>query len=446
MNRILIVDDEERIRHLLAIMLERRGYIVKQAADGLEALEILEDCHCDMVISDVKMPRMDGETLLGEILKMDSPCPLVFITAYATVESAVGAMRRGAVDYIIKPFEEERILLTVERTLNLSRIMTENRDLKNRLRETAASEEIIYGSKKMSEIIDLAAKVAQSDTAVLITGETGTGKELLARYIHSAGPRRNKRFVPVNCAAISPNLVEAELFGHEKGAFTGAVKRNQGKFEYADAGTLFLDEIGDLSTEAQAKLLRALQEKKVQRVGGNKEIPVDVRVICATNQDLGGLVGKGAFRQDLYFRINAFPIEPPPLRDRKDDVPLLAKHFLKKTGAGPDVTLTRGVKKLLVEYTWPGNVRELANVMERAVILSGRDGCITVDTLSFLKSVLPCGDGNNDFQLPPQGIELETVERDFVRQSLAMTNNNQTAAAKMLGLTRAKFRVLMKQV
>ena len=446
MNRILIVDDEERIRHLLSIILERRGYIVKQASDGLDALEILENHHCDMVISDVKMPRMDGETLLGEIVKMDSPCPVVFITAFATVESAVAAMRSGAVDYITKPFEEERILLTVERTLHFSRIMAENRDLKNRLRQTATSEEIIYSSEKMTDVLALCAKVAQSDTAVLVTGETGTGKELLARYIHGAGPRRDKKFVPVNCAAISPNLVEAELFGHEKGAFTGAIKKNQGKFEYADGGTLFLDEIGDLSAEAQAKLLRALQEKKVQRVGGNKEIPVDVRVICATNQALGELVGKNVFRQDLYFRINVFPIEPPPLRDRGDDVVLLAKYFLKEKGAGLNVTLTRGATKLLVEYTWPGNVRELANVMERVLILAGKGGCITADTLSFLKSTLPCGAGSDDFQLPPQGIELDAVERDLVRQSLAMTNYNQTAAAKMLGLTRAKFRVLMKQV
>ena len=229
MHRILIVDDEKRIRHLLAIMLERQGYIVKQAADGLEALEILENSHCDMVISDVKMPRMDGEALLGKIVKMDSPCPVVFITAFATVDAAVEAMRAGAVDYITKPFEEERIMLTVERTLKLSRIMAENRDLKNRLRQPAYLEEIIYSSEKMSEIMDLATRVAQSDAAVLVTGETGTGKELLARYIHGSGSRKDKRFVPVNCAAISPNIVEAELFGHEKGAFYRGYQTKSGQ-------------------------------------------------------------------------------------------------------------------------------------------------------------------------------------------------------------------------
>ena len=446
MVRILVVDDEEKMRHLLSIMLERRGYHVDQAGDGVDALKRLETVHCDMVITDVKMPRMDGETLLKRIMKMDEPCPVVFITAFATVESAVDIMRAGAVDYITKPFEEERILLTVERTLNLSRIIAENRDLKKELQQTAGSEEIVYGSGKMSGVMDLSARVAEGDTAVLITGESGTGKELLAKYIHNASPRRDKRFVPVNCAAISPNLVEAELFGHEKGAFTGAIRRNQGRFEYADGGTLFLDEIGDLSPEAQAKLLRALQEKKIQRVGGNEEIPVDVRVICATNQNLGELASRGDFRQDLYFRINVFPVEPPPLRDRMDDVILLARHFLHLIGDGSEIDLTDGAERVLKEYTWPGNVRELANVMERSMILAGRGGCITADTLSFLRSPSPFGTEYSDFQLPPQGIMLEEIEKDFVKQSLAMTNNNQTAAARMLGLTRAKFRVLMKQI
>ena len=446
MIRILVVDDEKKMRHLLSIMLGRRGYIVDQAGDGVEALEMLGNSHYDMVITDVKMPRMDGEALLKRIMKMDAPCPVVFITAFATVESAVDAMRAGAVDYITKPFEEERILLTVERTLNLSRILAENRDLKRELQQTAGSEEIVYGSGKMSEVMDLSARVAEGDTAVLITGESGTGKELLAKYIHNASPRRDKRFVPVNCAAISPSLVEAELFGHEKGAFTGAIRRNQGRFEYADGGTLFLDEIGDLSPEAQAKLLRALQEKKIQRVGGNEEIPVDVRIICATNQNLGELASRGDFRQDLYFRINVFPVEPPPLRDRMDDVVLLAEHFLHLMGDGSEIELTDGAKRVLKEYTWPGNVRELANVMERAVILAGRGGSITADTLSFLRAPSPFSAECSDFQLPPQGIALEEIEKDFVKQSLAMTNNNQTAAARMLGLTRAKFRVLMKQI
>ena len=274
MAHILIVDDEERMRHLLSIMLSRKGYHVDQAGDGVEALEMIGATPFDMIITDIKMPRMDGVELLKKIMEMEIPSPVVFITAFATVESAVEAMRQGAVDYIIKPFEEDRILLTVERTLGLSRIMAENRNLKKEIRKVAGSEEIVYASKKMAAAMDLAAMVAGTDAAVRLSGESGTGKELLARYIHNASPRSKERFVPLNCAAISPNLIESELFGHEKGSFTGAVQKSLGKFEYANKGTLFLDEIGDLSLEAQARLLRALQEKKIQRVGEMKRYPL----------------------------------------------------------------------------------------------------------------------------------------------------------------------------
>ena len=330
MARILIVDDEERMRHLLSIMLSRKGYHVEQAADGMEALEMIGAAPFDMVITDIKMPRMNGAELLRKINEMEIPPPVVFITAFATVESAVEAMQQGAVDYIIKPFEEDRILLTVERTLGISRIIAENRDLKSEVRKAAGSEEIIYASPKMGKAMDLASMVSQTDAAVMISGESGTGKELLARYIHNASPRRKERFVTLNCAAISPSLVESELFGHEKGSFTGAIQKCLGKFEYADKGTLFLDEIGDLSLEAQARLLRALQEKRIQRVGGNEEIPIDIRFICATNQSLSENVKMGKFREDLFFRINVFPIELPALRERKDDVILLARYFLRR--------------------------------------------------------------------------------------------------------------------
>lgn len=444
MAHILVVDDEERMRHLLSIILTRRGYTVDQAGDGVKALEMIKETPFDMIITDIKMPRMDGTGLLNKVMEMDIPCPVVFITAFATVESAVEAMRQGAADYITKPFEEERILLTVERTLSVSRIMAENRDLKQELKKAAGSEDIVYGSKEMSEIMDLAARVAQSDSAVLISGESGTGKELLARYIHYSSPRKESRFVPVNCAAISPNLVESELFGHERGSFTGAMRRAIGKFEYATGGTLFLDEIGDLSLEAQAKLLRALQEKKIQRVGGNEEIPVDVRVVCATNQDLNELVEKGDFRHDLLFRINVFPLQPPPIRDRTDDVILLARHFLRQFGERTDIGLTEGAIRVLKEYRWPGNVRELANVIERAVILAGGQP-ITAQTLSFLRPVSTSGNNGPGFCLPSEGISLEEMEKDLVRQALKASGDNQTVAARLLGLTRAKFRVLMRQ-
>lgn len=446
MAHILIVDDEDKMRHVLSIMLSRRGYRVDQAGDGMEAMEMIRTTPFDMVITDIKMPNMDGTSLLKKIMEMSIPCPVVFITAFATVDSAVEAMRQGATDYITKPFDEDRILLTIERTLNLSRIMAENRDLKQELQKAEGTEEIVYGSKEMSDVMDLASRVAESDTVVSISGESGTGKELLAKYIHNASPRRKERFVPVNCAAISPNLVESELFGHEKGSFTGADRRNIGKFEYAAGGTIFLDEIGDLSLEAQAKLLRTLQEKKIQRVGGNEEIYVDVRIICATNQDLNELVEKGGFRKDLFFRINVFPIHPPPLRERMDDVILLARYFLRRFDDGTEIQLTDGAVRVLKEYTWPGNVRELANAIERAVILARGRGVITGETISFLKTSFAIGTKGAGFQLPPEGVSLEAMEKSLVRQALEATGNNQTAAAKLLGLTRAKFRVLMKQI
>lgn len=445
MAHILVVDDEEKMRHLLSIMLGRKGHRIDQAGDGMEALNMIRATHHDMVITDIKMPRMDGLALLKKITEMDIPCPVVFITAFATVESAVEAMQQGAVDYITKPFEEDRILLTVERALSLSRLMAENRDLRLELRKMAGANKIVCASKELTAVMDLASRVAKRDLAVLITGESGTGKELIAGFIHQASQRRKGRFVPVNCAAISPNLVESELFGHERGAFTGADRKSVGKFEYASSGTLFLDEIGDLPLEAQAKLLRTLQEKKIQRVGGNKEIPVDVRVICATNQDLNALLEKGVFRKDLFFRISAFPIHVPPLRERIDDIVPLVKYFLRRFAGSKDIQVKDGAVNLLTGYLWPGNVRELANAIERAVILGGEKGSITGDALSFLRRTPHSEFRDSTFHLPSRGISLETLEKDLVRQALDISRNNQSSAANLLGLTRAKFRVLMKQ-
>lgn len=446
MARILVVDDEQRMRHLLCLMLKRAGHEVAEAGDGVAALERLADGVFDMVISDIKMPEMDGMTLLSEIQDRGIACPVVFITAFATVDSAVEAMRTGAVDYITKPFEEERILLTVQRTEKMARLLTENRDLKRRLRKAEGGDEIVFASAVMRDILDLLARVAVSESVVLIMGESGTGKELLARRIHDLSPRARGRFVPVNCAAISPNLVESELFGHEKGAFTGADRKKEGKFEYASGGTMFLDEIGDLPLEAQAKLLRALQERKIQRVGGNEEVPVDVRFICATNRDLKTRVTDGDFRPDLYYRVNVFPLTPPPLRDRVEDIIPLAEHFLRRNGVLDPALLKPSAREALMRYGWPGNVRELANAVERALILAGSGGAMTVETFSFL---LPSGGGavgTGDFRLPPGGVDLESLENDLVRQALDMSGGNQTAAARLLGLTRAKFRVFMKQV
>ncbi len=447
MASILVVDDEPKMRHILRIMLELRGHGVTEAEDGAQALETLEDRPFDLVISDIKMPRMDGLTLLERIQSMEAPVPVVFITAFATVDSAVKAMQKGAVDYITKPFEEERIALTVEKALGISRIMTENKELKEKL-EARDSGEIICVSRAMRKLLDVASKVAKkADTTVLITGESGTGKEVLARFIHENSPRAKGRFVAVNCAAITPTLIESTLFGHERGAFTGADRRKEGLFEYAQSGSIFLDEIGEMPLEVQANLLRALQEKVIQRVGGNKPIEIDVRVICATNRDLEAEVKAGRFRQDLFYRINVFPLHIPPLRQRKEAIEALAEHFVRKFRekecSGP--CLTQGAKRVLMGHTWPGNVRELANAMERAVILAG-EGPITTDHLAFLRPQDAKGRIQSMWELPPDGISLEALEKDLIRQALIMTNNNQSAAARLLGLTRSKLRTRVKQL
>ncbi len=452
MSTILIVDDEHKMRHLLSIMLNRNGYEVDQAEDGQQALEMIQKQSYDLVITDIKMPRLDGHGLLKRMKEESLECPVIFITAFASVDSAVLAMQEGVVDYISKPFDEDRILFAVQRSLNVSKVLAENLELKQQIKKIAGQEEIVYRSEIMHQVVELASSVSRQDSTVMIQGESGTGKELLARFIHESSHRARQRFVPVNCAAIPSGLLESELFGYEKGAFTSADRRSSGKFEFASGGTLFLDEIGDLPLEAQAKLLRVLQEKKVQRVGGKHEIPVDVRIICATHQDLDALVSQDRFRSDLLYRINVFPIELPPLRERPDDISPLARHVLKKCDSGGGIELSQGAMKLLESYSWPGNVRELANVIERACILAQTTQRIDHKTLSFLKpekkkqtEAENPNPGASELTLPEEGISLEDLELDLVRQALERSDHNQSAAARLLGLTRAKFRVLFKQ-
>ncbi len=446
MAGILIVDDEHKMRHLLSIMLAQKGYKTDQAEDGKQALDKLEKHGAfDMVICDIKMPNMDGIELLKAIQKQGISAPVIFITAFATVDSAVELMRLGAADYITKPFDQDQILIAVERAMNLSRVMVENREMKRELCRNSSRVHIIYASKAMKHVMGLAEKVAQTDSTVIVSGESGTGKEVISKYIHSKSIRCQGRFVPVNCAAISPNLVESELFGYEKGAFTGAMKRTAGKFEVSSGGTIFLDEIGDLPLVSQAKLLRVLQEKKVQRVGGHEEIPVDVRVICATNRNLARLVGDGRFRKDLFYRINVFPIEPPPLKERREDIPLLADYFLKQFSNGrKNLKLGSDAIDELMAYSWPGNVRELANMMERAVILAQDGMSISKEMLALGSMSPPADPPARKFKLPPGGISLAELEKELVRQSLAAAGNNQSRAADLLGVSRGKFRVLMK--
>ena len=445
---ILIVDDESKMRHILKIMLSLEGHNVEGAKDGETALAMVRERAYDLVISDICMPRMDGLALLDHIQAMEVPCPVIIITAYATIDSAVKAMKKGAVDYITKPFEESQIILTIEKALGVSKILTENRELKEELNRAIGDADMVCVSRVMEHLLEAAQKVAaKADTAVLITGESGTGKEIVARFIHQNSPRAQRRCVTVNCAAITANLVESILFGHERGAFTGADRRKQGFFEYASGGTLFLDEIGDLPLEAQAKLLRALQEKIVQRVGGNEPIEVDVRVVCATNQDLGSLVKQGKFRSDLFYRVDVFPLHIPPLRERMEAIVPLAEHFMRKfrERLSERPLLTQGAKRTLMDHAWPGNVRELANAVERAVILAGEEP-VTTEHLSFLRTGTVRTGTVEAWKLSPCGLSLETLERDLIRQALEMTDNNQSAAARLLGLTRSKLRTRVKQL
>lgn len=446
MTRILIVDDEEKIRNLLSMMLERKGMKIDKAVHGANALEMMEKQTYDVVISDIKMPVMDGRLLIEQMRQKNIQTPVIFITAFATIESAVEMMRQGACDYVTKPFDESKILLAIEKAVKLSRLITENQEMKQALSRASKGPELIYGSKEMAQVVSLADNVATVDTAVLILGESGTGKEVLANYIHRQSLRKDRQFTAVNCAAITSNLVESELFGYEKGAFTGAAARTRGKFEFSDSGTLFLDEIGDLPLVSQGKLLRALQEKRFQRVGGNEEIPVDVRVICATNQNLEQMVIQRKFRQDLYYRINVFPIEIPPLRQRKEDIIPLAEYIITTFPFGTNHELSEGACRKLKEYPWPGNVRELANVLERCLILSRDTGKITSETLSFLQVAPSRPVKQTVIRLPANGIQLHQVQMSLVKQALDAAGNNQTSAAKLLGLSRSKFRVLLKNM
>jgi len=446
MAYILVVDDEEKIRNILRIMLSLKGHKIDLAANGFQALEMLKENCYDLVIADIRMDGMNGLELLKEIKKLSPPVPVVFITAFATIESAVEAMRAGAVDYIPKPFDEERIHLTIERALGISRLLSEKEALKKELDQYLLPDDIVCASPAMKQIIAMVYKVApKPDTTVLITGESGVGKDVIARYLHRLSPRAEKRFVAINCAAIPPNLLESELFGHEKGAFTGAIKRKKGIFESANGGTVFLDEIGDLPLEAQAKLLRVLQDKKIQRLGGTEEISIDVRIIAATNQDLKSLVKEGRFREDLFYRLNVFPIHIPPLRERPEDIIPLVAHFIAKflNRKPTNPFLTPGAEKLLLKYPFPGNVRELANAIERALILSGGQLPLSTEHLSFLE---PQPRQENIFSLPPEGIKLEELEKELIRQALEKTGGNQSAAARLLGLTRSKFRTRLKML
>ena len=408
------------------MILGEEGYDVTPAASGEAALKFAKERRFDLALTDLKMTGMDGIELLQQLLALDSSIIVILLTAHGSIESAKDALRRGAFDYLEKPYDKAALLQTINRALD---------------RLDAIDSEIISASPKMETVKKMILKVARSNSTVLIRGESGTGKELIARAVHNQSPRAQEMFQAVNCAAINENLLESELFGHEKGSFTGAHAEKKGLFEIADRGTLFLDEIAELDVGIQAKLLRALQERKIRRVGGTHEISVDVRVIAATNRDLRAMVSDGRFRDDLYYRINVLSIDVPPLRERRDDIPVLIDYFLKKHTRNTSRLisgLTPETKRLMVDYSWPGNVRQLESAIERALLLAENDK-ITLEDLptEVRQEVGPAAEGT--FKLPAEGINFEDVERNLITQAMEQTDYNITKAAKLLGLT---FRTL----
>ena len=445
--RILIAEDEERLRRLLQMLLSTQGYDLTLAADGAQAWEIYGQGHFDLVITDIRMPNMDGITLLRKIREQDDSMPVIVITAFGSIENAVEAMQLGAIDYVTKPFEEAKLNVSIERALNFGRILGENRNLRQQVEEKLNIGRMVAEAPAMKRVLDCVKAVANSNANVLVYGESGTGKELVTRAIHESSPRKHAPFVAINCAAIPGNLLESELFGHEKGAFTGATDRKIGKFEQADGGSLFLDEIGEMDLSLQAKLLRAIEQQEFQRVGGNQTIRTDVRFIAATNKDLRLSVREGKFREDLYFRINVFPIHLPPLRERREDIIPLAKFFLKKfcleMGRRP-AEIDRKAQESLLENPWPGNVRELQNAIERATIMLQGD-VLTAADFQFHHGPDPFAADKDSFTIPASGFNLEDHERSLIVQALERTGQNKSRACRLLGISRATLRYRMEK-
>ena len=446
-ERILVVDDEDGMRRLLSRVLTREGYETSAVGSGAEALRLVASERFDLVVTDIKMPEMDGLQLLAELKEYEPSLPIIVITAYGTIENAVQALRSGAYDYIAKPFENDEIKLTVAKAFERERLLAENRYLHAELEGRYDFSGIVGGSLAMQPVYEMASSVAVSNANVMITGESGTGKELLARSIHYSSLRKEKPFVVLNCAAISEGVLESELFGHEKGAFSGALDTRKGRFERADQGTLFIDEVAEMSMAAQVKLLRVIQEHEFERVGGNKTISVDVRIVAATNKKLEDLVKDGNFREDLYYRLNVVNINVPPLRSRREDVEPLSRFFLEKYTAetGKKITdLSPRALSCLLAHDWPGNVRELQNAIERAVVLSKGSVLTPRDFPQGMQ-----GDDQICLQIPEKGGSLtdilEDLERQLIIQTLQREDGSQTRAAETLGIKRTTLRYKMEK-
>ena len=451
METILVVDDEKNYLLVLSAVLEDEGYEVLTAQGGHEALEIQKSSDLDLILTDMKMPAMDGIQLLENVKALDPDLPVIMMTAHGTIDKAVEAMQKGAYSYILKPFDNERLTIYVKKAVALFQVVKENR----RLRETVESQysfgNIIGKSKPIRDVFETIRKVAPSNATVLIEGESGTGKEMVAKSIHFNSPRRNKPFIAVNCSALAENLLESELFGHEKGAFTGAVARKKGRFELADTGTLFLDEIGELSQNLQVKLLRVLQEKSFELVGGTRSITSDIRVITATNKNLKEEMISGRFREDLFYRLNVVRIVLPPLKERREDIRMLVNHFIEKYASERKVDLPvkgvdQEVDRLFFDYSWPGNVRELENLIERVMILCPNDTVQVSDLpMDFRDNV------HNALHL--EGIPsdatlydtLATIEKAMIERALKMADNVQAHAAAILGIGKSGLNQKIKK-
>jgi two-component system NtrC family response regulator len=440
METVLIVDDEKNYPLILSAILEEEGLETFTANSGREALEILANADIDLVLTDMKMPSMDGIELLERIKNKDQDLPVIMMTAHGTVDKAVEAMQKGAYSYILKPFDNDQLIVYVNKAVDMYRVVKENRQLRNDAKSQYSFGNIIGKSKVMQDVFETIRKVAPVTTTVLIEGESGTGKELVAKSIHFNSLRRDKPFVAVNCSALAENLLESELFGHEKGAFTGAIAMKKGRFELADGGTLFLDEIGELSQNLQVKLLRVLQEKVFERVGGVKQVSVDIRIIAATNKILKDEMARGKFREDLYYRLNVVHIVMPILRERKEDIRLLVDHFIHKykDARKSDISikgLDSEVEHLFYDYAWPGNVRELENVIERAMVLCQSDKI----KISHLPKEFKSNVYNSlHFEGIPADAKLDEtlamIEKKMIERALKLTDNVQSQAADLLGI------------
>jgi two-component system NtrC family response regulator len=448
---LLVVDDEKKFLKILSMVLTEEDYEVHTAEDGLRALELFDQVSPNVVLTDLKMPGMGGEQLLREIKGRRPNTAVIILTAFGTVAGAVDAMRQGAFHYLLKPCNMDELKIVVRNALEIQQMALENQYLRGELQARQAFENIVGQSRAMQQVFQLIGRVADSGSTVLITGESGTGKELVARAIHRRSARAQKPFVPINCVAIPEELLESELFGHVKGAFTGASQTRQGRFELANLGTIFLDEIGDMSPRLQGKLLRVLQEKVIEPVGSNRCRKVDVRIVAATNADLAARVREGKFREDLFYRLNVVPIELPPLRERKEDIPLLVEHFLQKHKRGEaGVSLSMEAMKVLTQYHWPGNVRELENAIERVVVLGSDEAIFSMGLTAREPAVRqtqspgqPTGfllqqDQSLTYKQAKRRL-LESFEREFFVQVLERAGGNVSEAARLAGMHRKNF-------